>query len=358
MPFKKIRFKRIGSFYNPVIPPPVVPPVIPPVIPPVVEPPIPPLPPPVPVPIETYRGIVIYYNMDQQYEWKINGVLYLDTDLNTAKLRIDAILDTPPPPPPPPPPEPVTIIVNSTILQTVDLDGLGLRTYKRGSGLGSNPIMKVQNCTVKNCIFEDLAGAGGSNGLLAVTGTGVLDGNKVTCEPTGMNYGIIATRPSTGFKIINNTAIGGIHGISGSSGSDGEFKPSFDGLIENNIIYGQTQHGIKLKNFVRCHVRGNKIDESGEHTGIIFGAGDASSVDCIVENNIITNVYYGIVANQDSPISTTPSTGNLIQNNSISNAYWGIILKGNNYTVKGNSYLNVRYPIRNDGQNNVVDNLD
>jgi len=386
MPFKKIRFKRIGTLYNPITPPPPIiePPITPPT-PPIIEPPIPPLPPPLPVQIDTYRGVVIYYNMDQQYEWKINGVLYLDTDLNTAKLRIDAILDIPTPPPPPPPGKNYTLtniadweayqktispgdIINLTgeLVSDRTVNFTVPAIYKGGKFRTRLSTMTVSLAQLKapvslnNVTFSGLGDDGRDQVypyqlVIAYSQNGIKIEN---CIFEHHQQYLVQLSDSDNFIIKGNTFRYGQNGFSTYGTCKG-------GLIENNTFYDCSQGPIKLRGCTGTKVTGNHIelaynywrdflhfkypgpDGRGEvgHSstgcqGIYFGVTDPQPCfNCDVSGNTIIDSSnhalesYGCWFPHDA--GTVYSQGNLFHNNTILNAYWGIrIINRTPYPMK------------------------
>lgn len=360
MPFKRLRFKRIGSFFQRINPPPIIPPGE-----------NPPSETPInvyPQFIENYLGIDIYLNQDQEYFATISGTIYRRTSLDGSqglKYVIEVVLETPTPPPPTSLPE--TVIVNSTIQQTSSLNGNGI-TLKAGPNLGDKPIMSISGSgiTVENVKFDDSDTPG-------VTGAVMFGGSNNILRWCGLDhcvrYGFVLAN-ATNCKILNNTVKKAQYCISGASGSGNAYWAKTCEIAYNQLS-GMVLTGIKIKSFDTVKIHDNIIDVtplygSSSKQGLNFSH-DAPSLHVSVYDNHIRKMAqgtglptYGILTEEDLDIVTPliHSSDNLLQNNIIDGVIYGIYLKGDNFTVKGNVITNTQTPYTNQGNNNIIDNLD
>jgi len=129
-------------------------------------------------------------------------------------------------------------------------------------------------------------------------------------------------------NIFRNIAPGGsflyngysLYAICGNNGGDA------DPRIYNNLIYNEGSIAIQTWHAAdHTHVYNNTIDKA--HMGILVGIGDQGAVDHAlfdVSNNIVSNSYYGIYAEDGSGYTLSPNStfnNNLTFNNTIDWAY-------------------------------------
>ena len=129
-------------------------------------------------------------------------------------------------------------------------------------------------------------------------------------------------------NIFRNIAPGGsflyngysLYAICGNNAGDA------DPRIYNNLIYNEGSIAIQTWHAAdHTHVYNNTIDKA--HMGILVGIGDQGAVDHAlfdVSNNIVSNSYYGIYAEDGSGYTLSPNStfdNNLTFNNTIDWAY-------------------------------------
>jgi hypothetical protein len=130
-------------------------------------------------------------------------------------------------------------------------------------------------------------------------------------------------------NVFRNIAPGGSFLYNGYSiyavcGNNGGADP--DPRIYNNLIYNEGSIAMQMWHAAdHIHVYNNTIDKA--QMAVLVGIGDQGAVDGAlfdVSNNIVSNSYYGIYAEDGGGYSLSPSStfnDNLVYNNVIDGAY-------------------------------------
>jgi hypothetical protein len=165
--------------------------------------------------------------------------------------------------------------------------------------------------------FHDFGGSNPNNNFAAALSPAPWGNSHYTGRTCSVHDNIFRNIAPGGSFLYNGYSL---YAICGNQGGDP------DPRIYNNLIYNEGSIAIQLWHAAdHVHVYNNTIDKA--HMGILAGTGDQGAVNGAVfdvSNNLVSNSYYGIYAEDGGGYTLSPSStfdNNLTYNNAIDWAY-------------------------------------
>jgi hypothetical protein len=161
--------------------------------------------------------------------------------------------------------------------------------------------------------FHDFGSSSSSNNFGAALSPAPWGNSNYTGRTCSVHDNIFRNIAPGGSFLYNGYSL---YAICGNNGGDP------DPRIYNNLIYNEGSIAIQMWHAAdHIHVYNNTIDKA--HMGILVGIGDQGAVHGAVfdvSNNIVSNSYYGIYAEDGSGYTLSPNStfdNNLTHNNAI-----------------------------------------
>jgi len=165
--------------------------------------------------------------------------------------------------------------------------------------------------------FHDFGGSSATNNFGAALSPAPYGNGNYTGRTCSVHDNIFRNIAPGGSFLYNGYSL---YAICGNNAGDPDPK------IYNNLIYNEGSIAIQMWHAAdHVHVYNNTIDKA--HMGILVGIGDQGAVNGAVfdvSNNIVSNSYYGIYAEDGGGYTLSPNStfdNNLTFNNSIDWAY-------------------------------------
>jgi hypothetical protein len=165
--------------------------------------------------------------------------------------------------------------------------------------------------------FHDFGGSSATNNFGAALSPAPYGNGNYTRRTCSVHDNIFRNIAPGGSFLYNGYSL---YAICGNNAGDPDPK------IYNNLIYNEGSIAIQMWHAAdHVHVYNNTIDKA--HMGILVGIGDQGAVNGAVfdvSNNIVSNSYYGIYAEDGGGYTLSPNStfdNNLTFNNSIDWAY-------------------------------------
>jgi len=165
--------------------------------------------------------------------------------------------------------------------------------------------------------FHDFGGSSATNNFGAALSPAPYGNGNYTGRTCSVHDNIFRNIAPGGSFLYNGYSL---YAICGNNAGDADPK------IYNNLIYNEGSIAIQMWHAAdHVHVYNNTIDKA--HMGILVGTGDQGAINGAVfdvSNNIVSNSYYGITAEDGSGYTLSPNStfdNNLTFNNSIDWAY-------------------------------------
>jgi hypothetical protein len=161
--------------------------------------------------------------------------------------------------------------------------------------------------------FHDFGGSNPNNNFAAALSAAPWGNSQYTGRTCGLHDNIFRNIAPGGSFLYNGYSV---YAICGNQGGDA------DPRIYNNLISNEGSIAIQLWHAAdHVHVYNNTIDRA--HMGILAGTGDQGAVNGAVfdvSNNLVSNSYYGIYAEDGGGSTLSPNSSfdnNLTYNNTI-----------------------------------------